>query len=304
MLELAEHQFEILPSEDASEGVGFGLGLPVSVDQDGFHPGADSWGTQDGENSQRGSTAFGRDRLLGPEWGWDLFTNRSDTVGAVESLASLRTAWRAGKDLRPGEVLPLRYRLAGRDRRIYGRPRGFEAPPTNLILSGMVPITSSFKCVDAFTYDDEPSSTTLSLPVSGQSDGGFIFPVTFPVSTLPPSDIDRAGAVTVGGDEAASPIITFTGPVANPFLIADNGAWRLDLNISLGVGETATVDTRAWVCSAVKNGSQYIGGALGRRQQLSDMRLAPGAHQLTFGGSALDAGATCTVSWRNTHNSI
>lgn len=303
MIDLQEHQFELLPSEDASGGRGFGFLMDVAVDADGFHPGDTEWAVQDGQNAQRGTTAFGRDVLVGPEWGWDLFTNLTDVKTAKAAVASMATAWRAGRELPPGEVAVMRYRLGDEVRRIYGRPRNFSAPPNNRILSGFVPITTTFKCVDAFTYDDALSSVSLQTSAGGDSGGGFVFPQVFPVTSLPPIG-DRQGALHVLGDADAFPVVRFEGPVVRPYLLVDGGAsWRLDLDVTLTAGEYAVVDTRPWVASAVKNGYQGIGGKLGRRQWLSDMKFTPGEHALTFGAASGD-NATCTVSWRSTWNSI
>lgn len=307
MLNLDEMQFEILPTADAADGgVGFGIDLDVSVDDAGFDPGTDEWVTQDGQNPTRGTTAFGRDILTGPTWAWGLHVNKQDVPGALAALGRIRTAWR-GRAIadKPGEVLAIRYRMGDRVRRVYGRPRRFSSPPDNKILNGYVPITADFKCVDAFTYDDEENTVILTASViGGDTGGGFTFPVTFPVTTLPPTSTDKAGAIVVGGDEAAYPVVRFNGPTTKPWLSVDDGAWRIDLNISLTAGEYAVVDTRAWRLSALKNGVEGIGGKLGRRQWLSDMKLEPGQHNLSFGGQAVSGGANCTVSWRNTHNSI
>lgn len=300
MLSLNEMQFEILASEESSEGVGFGIGLDISVDDGGFDPGANEWGVQDTVSPTRGHTQFGRDYLTGPTWAWSLHTNRSDVPEAVESLGVLSTAWRGWEIIdTPGAVLPIRYRLADRVRRVYGRPRRFSAPPSNRIISGLVPITCDFKCVDAFTYDDEESSVSLSANVS-QKSTGFTFPVIFPTTTAPPES--REGRAFIGGDAPAYPVIRIDGPISKPFLSTDD--WRLDLDISLAAGEYAVVDTRPWKLTALKNGTQSVAGKLGRRQWLGDMKLRPGNRSLSFGGSSSTGGATCTVSWRNTHNSI
>ena len=306
MLDVKEMQFEILPTADAvSGGVGFGLGFVVSVTDGGFDPGGNSWTTQDGRNPTRGSTSFGRDLLNGPTWAWSLHTDMDDTAGALRALGELRTAWsaRAIRDV-PGAVLPIRYRMGDRVRRVYGRPRNFAAPPDNKILGGYVPITADFATVTANTYDDLEQSTTIFSSTVSTGRTGFLFPVTFPTVTLEADQSqDRPGAITVGGDEDSYPIIRFDGPVTRPWLQLDGG-WRLDLDVTLLTGEYAVVDTRPWVNTVVKNGSQYIGGAIGRRQWLSDMFLTPGNHGFRFGADIASGSSSCTVSWRNTWTSI
>lgn len=299
-MNLNEMQFEILPSEAAASGLTFGIGQDVSVDDGGFDPGSTDWSTQDGQSPTRGTTNFGRDVMLGPTWAWSMHVNREDTSGALETLGRIATAWR-GREIAdtPGAVLPIRYRMGDRVRRVYGRPRKFAAPPTNRILSGFVPIQTDFKCVDAFTYDDEISSAVIPANVSNTKTG-FLFPLVFPTTALAPES--REGAVTVLGDASAYPVIRFEGPISNPFLQSED--WKLSLKLTLGPTDYVEVDTRPWHMTALKNGTTSVAGALGRRQWLSDVKLEPGNQSLAFGGSASSGGATCTVSWRNTYNSL
>lgn len=296
---LQEHQFEILPTVDADEGVVFGLGSNISLDENGFKPGGTDWLTQDSENMGRGNTGFGRDLLMGPTWGWDLFVNEEDVPSAVAALGKISTAWRA-REIReiPGAVLPIRYHLAGRTRRIYGRPRRFDAPPNNRILGGFVPVTTDFKCADAYTYDDAEQSVSLSL--SATSEGGFVFPVVFPVTTLPVGT--QSDQAVVSGDADTYPVVRFYGPVAQPRLVTND--WTLSLNTSIADGQWVEVDTRPWNLGVRRSDGVSLAGKLGRRQWLEDMRFAPGRHDLTFEGGSSSGGASATVAWRSAWNSI
>lgn len=297
---LEEMQFEILPNVDAAAGVVFGNGGYISIDEDGFDPGSAEWETQDQINPVRGTTAFGRDRLTGPTWNWDMFINREDVTTALESLSEIAVAWRMA-EIRdtPGAVLPIRYRIADRVRRIYGRPRRFDGKPNNLILGGLMPFGADFKCVDALHYDDEESSAVLTLQAG--SEGGFIFPTVFPVTTIPVGL--HQDNIAVGGDADTFPIVRFDGPVSNPSL--EHADWSISLEISLADGEYAIVDTRPWALTAIKNGSGSVSGYLGRRQWLSNVKLAPAQqHELIFRGDTVTDGATCEVSWRNAWTSL
>lgn len=305
MTTLSDYQFELLPSLDAVDGAVFGLGSDDLIDMSdgGFIPGDDDWSNEDADNPRRGGTSFGRDLLKGPTHGFNLFVNADDDAGAVEALSAFKTAWRA-LSIRdtPGAVLPVRYQLNGRVRRFYGRPNRFSAPPTNLILSGYVPITTDFRCVDGYTYDDTANSETISINVTGSSQGGFIFPTTFPLSTLPVGS--RSGQLVVGGDAPAWPVIRFEGPVNNPVLATEG--WSLALGLNIADGEFVTVDLQPWANTVLLNDDTNVAGTLGidRTQYLSNMSLDPGRHDVTFRGASVSSTATCTVSWRNTWNSI
>jgi hypothetical protein len=300
MRDLNEMQFEILPSAEADEGIGFGIGMDVSCDAEGFKPGGPDWYTEDSENPINGSTSFGRDHLIGPTWQWDLHVNRDRTETAVETLGDLATSWRA-ENIRDevGAVLAIRYRLAGRDRRIFGRPRRFEYSPTNLILGGYVPISADFKCADANTYDDLEDYVLLDL-APDESDGGLILPAVLPYNTQPSSS--RSSQCVVDGNTKTYPIIRFTGPVVDPSL--ETNEWIINLNMTIADGEYVEVDTRPWVQTVIANDTTSVAGALGRRQYLEAMTFKPGTHELMYRGSSSTDGSTCEVRWRSAWNSI
>lgn len=301
MITLEEHQFEILPDELSLAGVGFGIGLNVSVDDDGWDTGDAEWITQDSFNQVRGNRNFGRDTLSGPTWTWAMHVNRSDTIEALESLGELRTAWIAQDAIdEPGRMSIVRYQVGERIRRVYGRPRKWAAPPSNRILGGYIPITATFDTVDSLMYDDEADSTTINFV--NESDGGFTFPVTFPTTTLPAGQ--REGAIHVGGKVPTYPIIRFTGPITDPYLTCGD-LWTLKLNMSILPGHYVEIDTRPWKLSVLRDGLYSEAGKLSRRTWLKDIILpADGPQDLAFGGVSEEGTATATVSWRNAYASI
>ena len=302
-----DFHFELLPSVSASDGAAFGIGLDVGLDDNGFAPGSTDWAIQDGVNAQNGATSFGRDRLLGPVWNWQLHINRSDTSEALATLRAFRAAWHA-LQIRdtPGEVIPLRFQLEGEQRRIYGRPRRFEAPPDNKILSGYIPVSVDFKCVDGYAYDDVMYSVTMMLGQDLEDEGidtggGFIFPVIFPAVTLPPTR--QQTQIEIGGDAPAYPIIRFeatSGALVNPGFITDD--WRLELNYTIPAGQYVEVDTRPWRMTAMLNSGASVAGYLGRRQRMSKMVLQPGRFEGRFIGFSTST-AQCSVRWASTWNS-
>lgn len=296
---LSDMQFEILPDLTSDEGLVFGIGADVSIDDGGFLPGDDDWNIDDASNPRRGGTSFGRETLNGPSWGWNLHVNRTELAEALETLGTFKTAWRA-LHLRdsPGAVLPIRYQLDGRVRRVYGRPRRFAAPPSNLILSGYIPITVDFQTVDGFVYDDVESAVTLSMQQG--SFGGFTFPTVLPVETLPVGLSQQQ--VVVSGDAPAYPVVRFNGPVTNPIL--EHGDWTLSLDLTIPDGQYVEVDLRPWALTALLNGTSSVAGKIGRRQYLADMVMQPGPNTLLFRGSASESTATCAVRWSNAWNSI
>jgi len=298
---LKEFNFEILANATAASGVVFGIGQPISVDQEGFDPGEDDWNDEDQENPRRGGRVFGRETLRAPTWTFDMFINRRNPTEALASLESIKSHWRSVyiRDT-PGAVAAIRYRVGGRTRRVYGRPRRFAAPPTNRILNGYVPIVATFECVDGFTYDDVEQITTMRLSPPAV-DKGFVFPRTFPVFVATPNAVNTT-SVQVGGSVPAYPVITFNGPMLNPTL--KHGSWTLSLTHNIPAGGSVTFDLRPWAMTIKDHQGRSVAGSLNRSQRLSDMKLYPGTNTFTLSAYSTSSSPTCTVRWANTWNSI
>lgn len=295
MIDLQDFQFEILPDEDSNDGFGFGIGLDVSIDNAGFDPGSAEWAVQDAANPLTGATMFGRDQLLGETWAWNAHVNRDDLTGALETLRAFRAAWRARETAgEPSRMSVIRYQQDGQRRRTYGRPRRFAAPPDNKVLSGYVPVTCDFKTVTPLTFDDLEQITTINFVV--ESSGGLIFPTTFPVSPLP--DGQREGSILVGGNAPTYGVHTITGPILNPWIQWDDRRWTFNINVPDGV--PFVIDPRPWKQTITLAG-QAKPGALGRRQYMSDMTMAPGGHEIIFGGQSSGGTATLETRWRNAY---
>jgi len=302
MTALAEHQFEILPSAEATSGFVFGIGAAVSVNEDGFDPGENDWLTQDTQNTRRGITAFGRDVLGARTWVWSSHTDQDDVASAVAVLEDFSAAWMPELLVRnPGVMTALRYRLAGRDRRIFGRPRRYAAPPTNLILNGMVDITHDFQAVDSFTYDDVESSVEIPY-VSDTSGGGVILPAVMPVM-MTSSDGNGQDQITIAGNARSYPIVRFNGPWTNPSLITDD--WTLSWNGSIADGNWVEIDTRPWALTVRNQSGASVVAGLNRRTWLEDCWFDPQSQpQCALRGVATGGTASATIRWRNAWTSI
>lgn len=301
MSNLAEKQFEILPSEDAGDGFVFGIGAHVSIDGDGgFSPGTSELITQDSQNTRRGVSGFGRDVSEPPTWSWSSHINRAHVRDAVDTLERFKTAWRPIELFEdPNRITTIRYRVGGRVRRVYGRPRRFDAPPSNLIDSGYVPVAHDFKCVDDHTYEDVEESTTLALSSEG-GPSGFILPAQLPIQTMPDAT-SSTSEIAIGGSARAYPIIRFNGPWVNPGLVTDH--WDLVLATSLMDGQWVEIDARPWVLTVLRENGSSAAGALGRRTWLEDIHFKPGTKpNVRLTGQSDFGGATCTIRWRNVYN--
>ncbi len=138
--------------------------------------------------------------------------------------------------------------------------------------------------------------------MASSNQGGFIFPLTFPVNTLPPGKSSEPAYAVVGGTAKTYPVIRFDGPWEDPILKTDN--WELALNGTLGSGQYVEIDTRPWSMSVLLNGDTPASGMLRRRTWFEDLFLRPGATKLEVGGYSVLGNARCTVRWHSAFNSI
>lgn len=302
MTVLEEHQFEILPSEEASSGFVFGIGGEVSVNNGGFDPGEMDWQTQDTMNTRRGVTAFGRDVPGARTWAWESHANGQTVYEALDIMDRFADAWAPTLLVKePGAQTCLRYTIGGRTRRIFGRPRRYNAPPTNEILNGYNDITHDFQTVDSYTYDDDESSIVIPY-LSTSLGGGIVLPAVMPV-IMEGSDGNGGGQISVSGKAPAYPVIRFNGPWVNPVMTTDD--WTLAWTGSIANGDYIEIDARPWNLTVLNSqGASKVEG-LDRRTWLEDIWFAPNsAPQITLGGVASSGSATATIRWRNTWKSL
>lgn len=297
---LTEKQFEILPVDGSNHGVVFGLGRPVEVTASGFKPGTGDILNQDSVNKRRGTISFGRD-IKGPaEWSFSGFSNHDEEIDALESVEDLAAAWNPIDTFdTAGRVSVLRYTTAGRTRRVFGRPRRFEAAPDNVIMSGMIPVDMTFQCVDSYSYDDIEQMSVIDL-TSDNSTGGFVFPVTFPVSTL---TTNNAGddQVDVGGRVRTYPRITIRGPIVNPVLTSDD--WTIRLNGTIPQFGYVVIDCRPWVLAITDHRGANASSMLDSRSWLEDCYLRPNyRNNFNLSGATSGGVARAEIRWRNAYN--
>jgi hypothetical protein len=300
---LNDHQFEILPDAEASDGFVFGIGADISVSNEGFDPGEHSWFTQDGDNTRRGVRGFGRDVPTYKTWTWSSHTDVDSESKAVDVLDDFADAWSPeALSLEPGEVTALRYRIAGRDRRVFGRPRRYAAPPNNLILSGYVDVTHDFETVDAYTYDDVKSGVSIPFSTAAIGAGFVLGAVTMPLLTQRGESASGQQQITVGGKARAYPVIRFNGPWTNPSLETD--AWTLNWKGQIAQGDWVEIDARPWKLTVLnQDGASAVDG-LDRRVWLEDLWFAPGSRPILRVDGIASPGASADVWWRNTWKSI
>lgn len=292
MPDLFEKQLEL-------GGVVFGMGTDIEIATDGFGPGGAVLRTNDTPLALGDGQRFGEEQRDGPTWRFDLFTNCNSEAEAWAALARLKAVW-DGDDVRreAGPVLPLRYRLAGRTRTIYGRPRNWSLQVGSASLSGNIGATCDFATVSPLIFGDYHSET-FGFVQEFEPDAGWTMPVVFPF-TSSAGVFERTTEIVVGGEKPTPVIVTFTGPVSEAGVRI--GDWSAEIVEDVVAGNPVTLDARPWVRAATTSG----GGGVKlspRVTRLSKMFLAPGSYEVTLYGRATDSAATATVSWQDAYSS-
>jgi hypothetical protein len=117
--------------------------------------------------------------------------------------------------------------------------------------------------------------------------------------------------ITQAGDWYDQPIITITGPITDPTITNVTLGVSIDLDITLGSGETLTIDTRDGAKSIIdQTGANRI-SALTATSDLARFRLAPdpeapsGANEITVSGTGAAAGITSvTITYYHRYTGI
>lgn len=265
---------------------GGGLGAPIRVVK--FDPGSRTVRTQDTQVSGVLGRLMGRDDVDAPEWTWSLAVEDGTDGDLYDALGRLTAAWQSTEDSW------LRYQLPGRTRRVWGRTRRFRAKDL-VWWDGVahLPVDCTFQLRDPRHFDDVARSVTLSVVPA--SVGGLEAPLVAPLSTVR-SSAPRAGLVDAAGDAPAPVVVTFQGPITDPWVRGPG--WEVGLSGHIAYDQTVTVDALA-ATATLSPGGASVGGRLTRRTRLRDAALRPGQQELTFGGNDQTGTATVTITWRD-----
>ena len=282
------------------DGLAFGGEHPIRVSE--FSPGGPDLSNQDSPVGVDDGVLVGRDYLGASTWGFDMFTNVDDYAEAMELAGQVAARW-LRRDVRttPGAVLPLRYHMAGRWRRVYGRPRRYAGPDGGLLTSmGRAEMTADFLAVDHLFYDDEERS--ISVGTVPATVGGIIAPIITPITTARRSEMERPGQFEIGGSAPTWPTITIAGPIRDPEVRI--GDWHLRLVGNLAYDRSITINTAPWARSATRNDGAHVGGMLHPTVRLGGLALEPGHHEVILTGVDTTGTARATIAWRDAHYSL
>lgn len=294
MTDLLDGQFEI-------NGLPFGLDLPVFVTDDGFNPNRAELVTSRTKTASGDGVRMGSDFYGSATWSFKMATDGLSDREALELYASIADVW-PDEETRstPGAVVPLRYRLGGRTRIVYGRGGRFTPAFTQTFWSGVIGVAADFETADHLHYDDEVENKTIQIAAPPGS-GGLIVPFIPPFSSAGANPV-RNGTITVGGNRPTPVWLVFDGPVTNPKVTCSAG-WVAQVTDTVYDNEPVTVDARPWARSATRPDGSSV-KVSPRVTKISKMLLPPGSHSLTFTGVDPTGTSSVTVNWRNAHSSL
>lgn len=293
-MELLDYQWEL-------GGVVFGIDCPVDHETDVAPPPL-GWRTDDQPNPGGDGINMGADYIDPASWSFKLFTNCQNETDALAALMDLRKAWRGDAYRKePGKATTLRYRLAGRTRVVFGRPRRFEHPWGAEYLYGKIPITADFQTVSDLFYDD--FENWIDVTFREPTTGGFVTPVTAPLQTAETGLSNGPFVFAVGGEQATSTMVDFVGPLDAPGLEID-GEPYIQLKKDVPAGVTVTVDARPWVNSVLRSDGGGAAGMLSPRSRMPKMLLEPGSHSATLLGSTPTGTGKAKIRWRPAYPSV
>lgn len=278
-------------------GVTFAADGSVPLVVTGFDPGDHQLRSNDVEVAGRAGAVPAVDLDASRLWQFEIAALGESDTEALGHVAELASAWRPAALSRPGELVPLRYELAGRSRRVYGRPGAWSDTDGSFTPQGVAEILAAFRVLDPAFYADVEDSVSLGI-VPAES-ALLMFPATPPFLWRSAGGESSRWAV-VGGDAVARPRVTFYGPVTRPWVRV--GGVLVELTGTIAYDDSVTVDALARTVTHA-DGSR-AGGLVSPRTRISDLKLSPGSHEVTFGGDDITGTATVEVAWRSAYNSI
>jgi len=296
--DIADYQFVF----DTEPWTPFGLGQTIVVEN--FDPGTAETRSQDILSSVSDTRIFGTDRRTPPTWSFDLYTDVETPEAALEWAQNMEEVWDAeGLRRTPNAVVALRYKIAGRIRRVYGRPRDFTPIPT-YVRTGRVHMAADFALAENTFYDDtEDTLTVRTDPTVGGQTTGFTFPVTFPLTIGGYREqAARTEIAQVYGKRPTWVDLTITGPTIDPWVRIGDLRWAL--RGELGNGETLTLSGKPWQQGIFGLDDTPRPGLLDPRARLSQLRIKPGTYPVSFGGYDPTGSSKATLAWRSAYGTL
>lgn len=290
--------YEFMVVDPLGPVVPFG-GLQVITGK--FNPGSFEVADQDSAAALGDFRMFGSDKHTPPMWNWSLFTNLETPEAATEWADALAQIWKAKRHRQgPEGVLPLRYRMNNRVRRVYGRPRRF-TPVYDSVQKGKIKIECDFALAEDIYYDDDEHTVTATLGQALGMSAGIVLPQPVPWRFNTPAPPKTEQAI-IGGTSPTWVDIDFYGPSANAWVKIGDLTWGLDGEIP--IGQRVTVSGKPWSMGVRRDDGTPVPGMLDPRARLSALQLDPGVYSVQFGGWDNTGSSRVVIRWRNANQTL
>lgn len=291
--ELQDYQFAL----QVAPRVPFGHGQAISGT---FQPGSFSIRDQDIAGVVGDYRSFGSDRKVPPTWGWQLWTDQTTPEDALEWTELLAQVWDNEVRKSPEGAVALQYKVGGRLRRVYGRPRNF-TPTPDRVQNGRIHITADFVLSEDAYYDEEEESVIARLAPAYVAGAGIVLPQPLPwVFTTQPQP--KTEQMIIKGSKATWVDVVFHGPMTNPWVQIGGLTWGL-LGV-IGTNDSVTLSGKPWSMGVRRASGAYVPGWLDPRSRLSALQMDPGSYSVQFGGWDNTGSGSVELRWRKAHRSL
>lgn len=312
--DLEEYQFEL-------EDVVFGVDRDMGVVEGSFTPGGPDIRMKDAEYDSSDGGRPGRDYYGKSTWSWQFFADGATSTEALDMLEALKSVWPT-EELRkqPNLLVPLRYNLGERTRRVYGRPRRWSPVVNNTLGHGTAGVAADFHVFDHRFYDDNEQSMAVPI-VTTTRDSGVLVPFVPPFTSRRPA-APRLLKITVGGKVPTPFVTVIKGPVNRPRVRItgtptpkpDGTPWRdsngktfegltIEIPSLVSANDEVTVDSHPWARTVTSSSGAGV-RTNPRITKLDQLLLPPGSYQIAFTGEDPTGTSEATVKWRNAHLSL
>lgn len=210
---------------------------------------------------------------------WDDVPSLTDSLTATDVLAE---EWRADEVRSQwGQLKPIKVcSRAGDVRRIYGRPRKFQAGK-NTLKSEWVPVVADFQRADTLAYSDDEFGLTVAPSALGVSTGNL---------------------TRLGGRAPAWFKVFIIGPINLPKIRV--GSMTVELDHNLAAGKVIELSSYPWERRVIDSDAFNLSPKMvGNSPYLDQLKLPPGSSlPIGLSGAGTTAATKATFLWREAYH--
>ncbi len=230
--------------------------------------------------------AYAQERTI--TWSSQVSTEPIDFGTAVRAL-------RQATALSSDDVdAPLVIRTKGGEERLaYGRIRNRAIPNEKDAGIGRVKATIAWVCADPRLYSVDEHDTEIPQPSGGS---GLTYPLIYPLDWGAGGE-SGSRLILNDGDTPSSPRIEITGPCTTPAVTLVASGRTIELDLTIGSGETVVIDTAAGTIEI--DGADRLYALTARSVPPELFELPSGTTEVAFRAESFGGGATATIFWRD-----